>query len=239
MTQHNTPSPGVSSLEVERKYEASAEARLPDADSFARAGFAVGAPVVHRLVARYFDSANGDLAAQGVAVRERAGGKDAGWHLKERREDGVREVAWEPAPEMPEALAAQVAELTGGADVAPIAELRTTRTVLTLRVGGVDAVEIADDLVEATAYPPAGPVPRSWREWEAELLDGDGAVLDRVEPVLLAAGAIASLSFAKIARATGQLVPVARAAGADAATLDALEDLDRTDRAAGERRMGA
>jgi hypothetical protein len=102
---------------------------------------------------------------------------------------------------------------------------------------GREVVELADDRVRATDGIEG--VDRAWREWEAELMPGaDAAVLDRVEAVLLASGAEPSLSFAKIARATGRLLAAARARGADEATLEALARLDASDREAA-RRLGS
>ncbi|UOR00838.1 CYTH domain-containing protein [Leucobacter allii] len=231
----DAPEPGVASLEIERKYEASPGVPLPR--DFSAAGLVAEAPVMHRLVARYFDTATGELARRGIALRSRAGGKDAGWHLKQRGADGVRELLWPPAEAMPDGLRAELRERIGAAAdaVREIAELRTERSVVVLRdASGAARVELADDSVRARSFAEGdAPVSRAWREWEAELLAGDARILDLVEPVLLAAGATHSLSFAKIARATGQLGAAARAAGAGAETLAALAALDRADRAAG------
>ena len=230
-----TDQQGVEALEVERKYEVGPEARLPDPGVFAALGLRADEPVTHELRARYFDTLDGDLARRGLALRERHGGKDAGWHLKERGPSGVRELLWPPADELPAALAAEVRTRVGAAAaLVPIADLRTTRTVLLLRdAAGAEAAELADDRVRATDS--AG-VRRAWREWEAELAPGAAPdLLDRIEPALLAAGAVPSPSPAKIARATGRLVQLAAARGADAERLAALRALDEADRAAGRR----
>lgn len=238
--QASTRGPGSESLEIERKYEVSVALPLPDADGFREAGLDPEAPVTHRLSARYFDTLRGDLAARGLALRERHGGKDAGWHLKQRGEAGVKELLWPPSDGMPEGLRDEIRGRIGDAvdEVRPVAQLETERTVVMLRDGsGREAVELADDRVRATDR--VAGVDRAWREWEAELMPGvDAAVLDRVEAVLLAAGAEPSLSFAKIARATGRLIAAARASGADDAVLAALERLDASDREAA-RRLGA
>lgn len=222
---------GTESLEIERKYEVAASVGLPAMDAFRSAGFAAEEPVVHELEARYFDTVDGRLARLGLALRSRRGGKDAGWHLKERGDAGVRELAWPPSDEPPAELLAELRARIGDAGIVPIAIVRTERTVVILhdRAGG--AVELADDRVRAEDG--ASGVRRAWREWEAELLAGaDPSLLDDLEPVLLAAGAAPSLSPAKIARATGRLVEWARANDASPERIAALEALDETDRAA-------
>ncbi|WP_336991105.1 CYTH domain-containing protein [Leucobacter sp. VD1] len=236
-----TAAQGAESLEVERKYEAAIGLRLPGADAFAAAGFVAREPDVQRLSARYFDTSNGDVARGGFAVRVRQGGKDDGWHLKQRTVQGTRELLWPYSAEMPQALREEIEGRIGVSfdRLLPIAELETERTTMVLcDAAGRELVEIADDRVRAREGVTG--VRRVWREWEAELLpaagssDAGAAVLDRVEPVLLAAGATPSLSFAKIARATGQLIAVARAAGAEDTEIAALEQLDASDRRAAQ-----
>ncbi|MHA3723397.1 CYTH domain-containing protein [Leucobacter sp. HY1910] len=238
---------GAESIEVERKYEVPEHAVMPRAEAYAALGLTLDAPETHELRATYFDTPDRALARAGIAVRERSGGHDAGWHVKQRLSGGVREVAWPPAPEAPEALIAKLHELlagnTGeaGAAVAgpvvatlqlePLAQMRTTRVTTLVRQTGKPVIELADDRVLGIDHT-AGGVRRAWREWEAELVLGeDPAVLALVEPLLLAAGAVPSLSFAKIARASGQLVVVAKQRGASPAQISALEALDADDQA--------
>lgn len=192
----------VESIEIERKYEVGADAVLPT--DFSCAGLLSGEPERIDLSATYFDTADGQLARRLVAVRRREGGRDEGWHLKAKGKGGARELLWPPAPEMPEGLRAEISKLTDR-PVSPLAELRTTRTVLRLRdPRGIEVIEIADDRVLAEHR--ATGVRRAWREWEAELLPGaDPAQLDAIEPVLRAAGATPSTNPAKIVRATGLL----------------------------------
>lgn len=225
-------------LEIERKYEVAGGTPLPGADAFATIGLDASAPERVRLAASYFDTPDRALAAAGWAMRVRLGGKDEGWHLKERRPEGVREFSWPVSEEIPEGLRETLRERLGddaAAGVEPVASLRTERTIVRLARDGVDLIELADDLVRSDDH--AAATARSWREWEAELLPGaspDEAerLLDAVEQALLAAGARPSLSFAKIARATGQLTPLAVQAGADARVLAALSVLDLADRLA-------
>ncbi|UOQ59978.1 CYTH domain-containing protein [Leucobacter rhizosphaerae] len=227
----------VESFEIERKYEVDPTTPLPGADAFVRAGFAASAPVVHHLHATYFDTPGADLARNRLALRRRVGGKDAGWHLKQKGADGARELLWPAAESMPEEVIAEVRSRIGDAvtALAPLAELRTERTVVVLRDdSGRELVELADDRVRALDHRTG--LHRAWREWEAEVLgEGTGAVLARVEPVLRAAGAVPSPSPAKIARATGQLVVAAERSGGSPEELEALRALDAADQEAARR----
>ncbi|MBL3685931.1 CYTH domain-containing protein [Leucobacter zeae] len=236
-----TQQQGVEALEIERKYEVPAGGELPGGAAFARVGLAADEPVVHRLEAEYFDTADGSLARAGLAMRVRRGGKDAGWHLKHRRTEGVRELMWPAGERIPDELVAAAAAgagiAIGAADLRVIARMRTERTVVMLRAGdGAAVVELADDRVRAEDRSTDPEVRRAWREWEAELMPEAGVeLLDVVEPILLAAGAVPSLSPAKIARATGRLVGLARSRGASDAELAALEALDASDQEAARR----
>lgn len=231
VTEHGA----AESVEVERKYEVGAEIGLPRAEELAAAGFVAGEPETFELVARYFDTPDRRLAAARLAVRSRQGGHDAGWHLKERGDGSVRELHWPEAQEPPAGLLAELRERLGvePAELETLASLRTMRTIVRLADGDRECVELADDRVLAEDR---SGVRRAWREWEAELLPGaDPAALDAVEPVLLAAGAVPSLSEAKVARASGRLVDLAASRGADAGTLDRLRALDLSDREAARR----
>ncbi|MGR4010389.1 CYTH domain-containing protein [Leucobacter sp. 1207-22] len=230
------------SIEVERKYDVAWGAEVPaDFDS---AGLRVAERVEHRMVARYFDTRDGALGKQRVAVRVREGGADAGWHLKEKNELGARELAWPPAPEMPAGLVDEIRTRIGDAvgSVQVIAEIATTRLAIRLvNELGEDRIELADDRV--VARDERAGVSRAWREWEAESIAPEGAgvgvtALDALEPVLLAAGAVVSPSFAKIARATGQLAAIAEHKGAPTDLVTKLSAMDQADQDAA-RRLGA
>ncbi|MFV0434646.1 MAG: CYTH domain-containing protein [Leucobacter sp.] len=227
----------VETFEIERKYEVAAAAQLPTARAFEEAGFDSVASAHHALTATYFDTHDRVLARNRLALRTRSGGKDDGWHLKVKGDGGLRELLWPVSAEIPEAVLAAVRDRVGDAAdrLVPMAELSTARAVVLLRArDGRGEVEIADDAVRACDLSEG--VRRAWREWEAELGEGaDPALLDALEPVLLAAGATHSLSFAKAARAGGQLLNIARAAGADAERIAALERLDASDREAARR----
>lgn len=192
------------SLEIERKYDVQDRETLPSPADFARIGLSLDAAETHDLEARYFDTATGLLASHRMAVRRRSGGKDAGWHLKVRGDEGVHELQWPLSSEPPEGLLAELehrlGEKFGGTELAAIATMRTVRTTTIVRGSSRDAiVELADDTVDATNHRRGGRA--QWREWEAELLPGaDSAELDRIEPLLLNAGATPALGTSKIQR---------------------------------------
>lgn len=193
----------IESFEVERKYEVADDSAMPDAAAFSAAGLRLGASERIELEAHYFDTPDLALAARRFAVRMRRGGKDEGWHLKEKGEGGTRELHWPLSESMPQGLcdelAARVSPSTA-ASVAPIAILRTVRVIT--RVGdasGLDAVELADDRVDATNRLTGSN--QIWREWEAELLPGGSeAHLDLIEPLLVTAGAKRVEGTSKIQR---------------------------------------
>lgn len=191
------------SFEIERKYEVSDNAVLPDAAGFAALGLRLGAPETHELRASYLDTPSGELASRRLALRNRHGGKDAGWHLKAKGDAGARELLWPQSAELPAGLRAEVEDRLGNGAVerlAAIATLRTTRVTLMLFSEHGDAIiEIADDRVDGTNELTGGR--KLWREWEAELMPGaDETLLDAIEPLLFAAGAVRSRGTSKIQR---------------------------------------
>ncbi|WP_161937439.1 EamA family transporter [Leucobacter sp. G161] len=237
-----TAAPATESLEVERKYEVAADSEIPSAAAFTAVDLGVGAPETHVMHARYYDTPDGALARQAVAMRVREGGSDEGWHVKAKGAGGTRELHWPLADEMPQGLVDALRTWIGDAaeHVQPIAELHTERRIVRLvDPAGIEVVELADDRVRASdlrAGSGAGRVDRAWREWEAELMPGaDETWLDRVGTVLEQAGAYASPSSAKIARATGTLVSLAAAKGAPAEVIAQLQEMDRVDQAAARR----
>jgi len=170
--------------------------------------------VLHHLSATYFDTADGRLAASKITLRRRTGGTDEGWHLKLPEGSGARREVHAPLGtaerQVPEVLAARVAEVTGGQPLGPIAILNTERTAVTLRGGdGRVVAEVADDLVTARRLPPGGePTPEGrpagqelrWREIEVELPTADPSLQRAAADVLLAAGARPAGHGSKLAR---------------------------------------
>lgn len=234
--ESEAPAAASEALEIERKYEVGEGSELPSAEVFAGLGLIADPAETVELAAAYFDTPDRALARNRLAVRVRFGGKDAGWHLKQKGADGAREMLWPPADDMPTGLREEIARRIGSDEgIAPIAELRTTRRIVRLRdASGREVIELADDRVRAVNR--ASGERRVWREWEAELAEGaDPSLLDAVEPVLREAGADPSPSPAKIARATGTLELAARAAGIDEGRIAALRALDEAALAAGRR----
>lgn len=182
----------VETFEIERKYEVTEEALLPDAVAFAAIGLRLDEPATHELRASYFDTPTGELAGLRLALRHRLGGKDEGWHLKAKGESGARELLWPTANEMPAGLIREVEDRlgTGAADrLGAIATLRTQRVTAVLsNAAGDPVIELADDRVEGVNELTGRR--QQWREWEAELMpEANEGVLELVEPLLMAAGA--------------------------------------------------
>ena len=201
----------VAHREVERKYEVpeGAEHRI---DWSGLEGYTVSSdPVEHRMEAVYYDTEDLALGRRLVALRRRRGGADDGWHVKLHESSGRQELQvplLRTPDRMPAAVRTLLAGLTGGELLRPIATLRTNRRVLTVSdADGAPLAELAADVVEAVDERTG--TPRSWSEWELELLDGtvteeeQERIFAAVESAVFAAGGRASTSRAKIARALG------------------------------------
>ncbi|AXK34177.1 CHAD domain-containing protein [Streptomyces armeniacus] len=208
--------------EIERKYAATDDTALPDLRVRGVAS-AVERGTVH-LDATYFDTADGRLAADGITLRRRTGGGDAGWHLKLPVEPGVRDEIREPlgdeqadaeeagaeaadaataAAGVPPALAALVRSRVRDRPHIPVMRLRSERRVLHLLddAGGLLA-EVAVDRVHAQRLPEGGTA--DWTEIETELGEaGAGAprLLDRIEKRLTAVGLRRTSAASKLERA--------------------------------------
>jgi hypothetical protein len=203
-------------LEIEQKFDVDPGFDRPSFDGLP--GVSAAEPVLHHLSATYFDTADGRLAASKITLRRRTGGTDEGWHLKLPTDAGARREVHAPLGtaerQVPEALAARVAEVTGGAPLAPIATLNTERTVVSLRSeDGRVVAEIADDDVTARRLPPGGTAGRSpgrelrWREIEVEVPTADPALQRAAAGVLFAAGARPAGHGSKLARVLDESSP--------------------------------
>jgi CHAD domain-containing protein len=210
-------------VEIERKFDVATSFALPDLTGVAGVG-SVAAPAERRLEAVYFDTPDLRLARARITLRRRTGGPDGGWHLKLPAAGGARRELHAPlGPDTgipPRVLTRPLTGILRGAPPAPVAELRTHRVVTILQDGGGRVLaEVADDRVTATV-PAPGPGEaasvRSWREVEVELVDGEDAVLAKVEDVLVAAGARPSESASKLARALEGPLATGTAPGAGA-----------------------
>lgn len=198
-----------SKREIERKYEAAPETRLPDLTKVAGVS-----AVVHRgvseLDAVYYDTHDFRLAADSLTLRRRTGGSDAGWHLKFPVAPGVRDEIQAPqADTLPGDLAALLRSRVRHAEIVPVVRLLTTRDVhhLVDDEGGLLA-EIAVDEVCAERLPESGGPTAAWSEIEVELADdGDPALLDAVEKRLRKKGVRPAAAASKLARALDEIAP--------------------------------
>jgi inorganic triphosphatase YgiF len=194
-------------LEIEQKFDVDAGFERPSFTGLP--GVSAAPPVLHHLSATYFDTADGRLAASKITLRRRTGGPDEGWHLKLPAGSGARREVQEPLGtgdlntgdlEVPEALTARVAEVTGGQPLAPIARLNTERTVVALTgADGRVVAEVADDVVTALRLPAAGD-PLRWREVEVEVATADPELQRAAAEALFAAGARPAGHGSKLAR---------------------------------------
>jgi inorganic triphosphatase YgiF len=195
-------------LEIEQKFDVDDDFRRPDFGALP--GYAAAVPVTHHLSATYFDTPDTRLAANKITLRRRTGGTDAGWHLKLPAGAGARRELQVPLPDdpdgpdrdsVPERLAAQVAEVTGGLPLAPIATLDTERTVVTLTTDTGDvAAEVADDRVTARRLAPAPGQPLRWREIEVEVPDRSPQLQEAAAKLLFSAGARPAATVSKLAK---------------------------------------
>jgi inorganic triphosphatase YgiF len=194
-------------LEIEAKFDVDAEFALPDLSTIPGSA-TVSEPVTHSLSATYYDTPDQRLMASKITLRRRTGGPDEGWHLKLPAGGGTRRELQEPLSagdeaDVPARLASQVAAVSAGLPLAPIASLQTERTVRTLlHPSQAVLAEVADDLVTARRTGPGtASEPLRWREVEVEVPEGTPPeVLQAAAELLLAAGARPAGKGSKLAR---------------------------------------
>lgn len=189
-------------LEIEQKFDVDTSFERPSFGGLD--GVSAAEPVLHRLSATYYDTADGRLAASKITLRRRTGGTDEGWHLKLPADAGARREIHAPLDaserEVPDELASRVADVTGGQPMSPIAILETERTVVTLRgQDGQQVAEVADDVVTARRLPERGE-PLRWREIEVEVASDNPPLQRAAAETLLAAGARPAGHASKLAR---------------------------------------
>ncbi|MFI6325454.1 CHAD domain-containing protein [Nonomuraea sp. NPDC050556] len=186
-----------SNTEIEDKFDVPPDYEVPDLSGLAE----VVGPKTHQLVALYYDTADFRLAARGITLRRRRGGADPGWHLKLPLGKGARQEITHPLTRSTKVVPAELEELvrayTRGAPLEMVAELDTKRSVTVLLSEGRRLIEIADDQVKGTVV---GADPERWREVEAEIIDGDRALLAKVGKKLRKAGASRSEAASKLGR---------------------------------------
>ena len=202
--------------EIERKFDVDAETIFPSLAGVDGVS-GVGQPAELELVAVYFDTSGLDLARNGITLRRRTGGDDAGWHLKVPRATDTRTEHHLPlgraTKTVPQAILAPVRGIVRDRRLGQVARVSTHRREYPL-VGEDSTVlaTVCDDAVDAERLDVPGEV-QSWREWEVELVDGDLPVLEVVGSVLLDAGARKASVGSKLGRVLGDAVrPAPRAA---------------------------
>lgn len=201
--------------EIERKFEftkASAARRgVPDLTGTAAIA-AVSDQGTVDLDAVYYDTPDHRLAADGLTLRRRTGGADAGWHLKLPVSPGVRdEIAAPLGDTVPPPLAALLRSRVRGAGLEPQVRLLSSRKVShLLDADGALLAELSTDTVRAER----GEATAAWTEVEVELADGiDPRLLDAVEKTFRKAGLRVSDAPSKLARALSETEAEAAAAG--------------------------
>ncbi len=193
-------------VERELKYEVGEGFSVPELGDVANADRIERAD--QRLDSVYFDTDRHDLLARGVTLRLRTGTADNGWQLKVPAGDARTEIRLDPTGRdttVPKELSALVAGLRRGRSLRHVVTVRTDRTARrVLNADGALLVEVADDRVQAVAPGRQSATLSSWREVEAELGPaGTEDLLAAVDDRLRAAGATASASANKVARALG------------------------------------
>ena len=196
-------------LEVERKYDPGPDTALPDLTGLP--GVArVAEPERHELEAVYYDTDTLALAAGGITLRRRTGGDDAGWHLKLPAGSGERQEVRLPIGRAtrtpPKELRAATLAFTRGEPLAPVATIRTSRTVhRVLGEHGSCLAEVCEDDVKAFDGGASHSL-LAWREWEVELVDGNKPLLARVDALMSSIGVVPAQAASKLARVLGDQV---------------------------------
>lgn len=194
-------------LEEERKYDVDPNFELPSlTDALPRGGKVVPLPA-KTLRATYYDTDTARLARAGISIRYRSGerGKPP-WTVKlpttggaESRDEITREGQ---SRKMPEDLVAVLTAYHRGAALVPAVTIRTLRRAYEIRgrTGEVLA-EVADDTVSVLD---GRTVTKEFREIEVERKEGSTKLLDKVEAILVGAGANRGEFLPKHARAMGE-----------------------------------
>jgi CHAD domain-containing protein len=195
--------------EVEHKFRVHGLFRIPDL-STVTAVSAVDDDGTIELESAYYDTADLRLAREGMTLRRRAGGDDAGWHLKvpvagtvETRDELRLPLDAGDVGTPPPELLHTVRAIVRQSPVDLVATLRTTRRKLLLSSGsGEPAAELVDDTVSVVDG--SGHVAARFRELELEERDGAAAELvEEVTEALVGSGAIGGEFVSKAARALG------------------------------------
>lgn len=190
--------------EIERKYAVEPDTALP-ALHLVDAVAEVGVPMETDLEAVYFDTPQLDLLQHDITVRRRVGGPDQGWHLKQKAGQDTRTETRLPLARavhtVPRQLREMVESVTGSKRLVPVARVTTHRCERALfDAQGARLATFCDDEVHGERLL-APALSQGWREWEIELDHGQLDLLERIEPVMAAAGARPARSSSKVERA--------------------------------------
>ncbi len=197
-----------------------------------------GRPFAPRVfVSTYYDTPDHRLARAGVTVRCRTERRRHRWQVKLPREGARLELDLPGSPtQPPDELGRLLRAFTRGADLAPIAALRTRRSGVLVRVRGKPVAEV---VLDSVAVLDGRRVKRRFREVEIELVGGaDPQALERLGDLLRARGATKSDGIPKVFRALGldfsveakpldpAATPLARVLAAMRVQLDAIRAHD-------------
>lgn len=168
-----------------------------------------GQPLAPRVfTSTYHDTPDYRLANQGVTLRRRVEKSRGLWQLKLPR--GVARLEIEspggPAEPPPEMLDLLTAYLRRGT-LEPVAKLRTRRAGVRVTSNG-DGAPVADVTLDLVALVDGRRIARSFREIEAELVNGGEKSLKQIERRLREAGAHDSDNRPKLFRALDLQPPV-------------------------------
>lgn len=198
------------------KETAEREVKLTPEDGFVLPELGGEALPTRRFVSTYHDTPDLVLARHGITLRHRTEDGSGLWQLKLPKDAARLELEQAGPPARPplELVSLLVAFLRG-AELVPVARLRTRREVVR-----AEGAEIVDDLVAVLSGPR---VTRRFRELEVELVGGDEHTLRRLEQKLRKAGASSGEQRPKLFRALDLDVPeLASRVPKDASSTEAL-----------------
>jgi CHAD domain-containing protein len=193
--------------ELELKFSVHEPFALPEIAADGSGVATVEATGKTALRATYHDTDDLRLAREGITLRRRTGGSDAGWHLKLPLlgdHPGARDEIAAPLgsgrgvpPELRELVTAYVRTAT----LRPVATLRTVReTYRLLDAHGQVIAELVDDTVSVLD---GTHIVERFREIEVESTGAGVQTLESVGAQLVAAGAVAGSFMPKAVRALG------------------------------------
>jgi len=201
----------TTATETERKYEAPAGTAAPRLSGLPGVAGTSG-PDEQTLEAEYFDTEDLRLLRNGITLRRRRGGSDAGWHLKlPAGKDTRREIRLPlgRGRQVPRPLAELVRAYTRDAPLRPVAQVSTRRQLLTLLDnGGGSLAEIAADDISARSLGAETAI-STWGEVEVELTGGGPQLLKAADAQLRRSGLRPSARLAKLERALARWLPAA------------------------------